>query len=39
VVYNNTLGNDYRYVTEFPSGVTASKEVTIDENTASAVVK
>jgi hypothetical protein len=33
------LDNDYRNVTEFPSDVTASKEVTIHENTASEVVK
>lgn len=39
LVYNNMLDNDYRNVTEFPSDVTASKEVTIHENTASEVVK
>jgi hypothetical protein len=33
------LDNDYRLVTEFSSGVTASKEVTIYENTAPEVVK
>lgn len=39
LVYTNMLDNDYRNVTEFPSGVTASKEVTIYENTASEVAK
>jgi len=39
LVYNNMLDNDYRNVTEFPSGVTASKEITIYEKTASEVAK
>jgi hypothetical protein len=33
------LDNDYRNVTEFPSGVTASKEITIYEKTASEVAE
>ena len=40
LVYNNMLDNDYRNVTEFPSGVkTASTEITIYEKTASEVAK
>jgi hypothetical protein len=33
------LDNDYRNVTEFPSGVTARTEVTIYENAVSEVAK
>ena len=39
LVYNNKLDNDYTNVTESPSGVTASKEITIYEKTASEVDK
>jgi len=39
LVYNNMLDNDYRNVTELPSGVTASTEIAIYDKTASEVAK